>query len=503
MTREGALAVMIAIAAARARAAGVGVVAAQPPRLRPSHAPVGEAPGRRRGPAAIHDSALRRHDAHGRAAGATRHPRSRLPLAGGSDRDRRGRRARPDRSAALLPPDRTRSSRSARRPSRSTASSNATGWSASRGRTDDRNGRRLLLPPSGRLVPRRRRRDRRTLASTARTGTRRHDASLHHRPRRPRARGRHPPRRARLRRARHDPRRGGLRDRHDRLPGDPHRPLLRRPDRAADRPAHRQHRNERRGPRVPAHLGLGLHRARPLARRLELARRRVARRRARQRRRRRHQRHRHPRRHAPHPLRRQHARRDLLGGCRAPQRRRAARDRAGRARRCRDRTSRLQVSVAARRGDRGDRRAHRQPRRARPRRQAGDDPQPRRSRIRRARASRRTSRSSDIRAIDPVAVFYSNGPGDPAASGDHVELLRGVLDDGLPFFGICFGNQLLGRALGLGTYKLPFGHRGINQPVLDKQHRTGGDHVAQPRLRRRRAAGGRRSTARTATDASR
>ncbi|PVE95650.1 glutamine-hydrolyzing carbamoyl-phosphate synthase small subunit [Microbacterium sp. TPD7012] len=74
----------------------------------------------------------------------------------------------------------------------------------------------------------------------------------------------------------------------------------------------------------------------------------------------------------------------------------------------------------------------------------------------------------EIRSIDPVAVFYSNGPGDPAASGDHVELLRAVLDDGLPFFGICFGNQLLGRALGLGTYKLPFGHRGINQPVLDK-----------------------------------
>jgi len=71
-------------------------------------------------------------------------------------------------------------------------------------------------------------------------------------------------------------------------------------------------------------------------------------------------------------------------------------------------------------------------------------------------------------AIDPVAVFYSNGPGDPAASDDHVQLLRGVLDEGLPFFGICFGNQLLGRALGLGTYKLPYGHRGINQPVLDK-----------------------------------
>ena len=74
----------------------------------------------------------------------------------------------------------------------------------------------------------------------------------------------------------------------------------------------------------------------------------------------------------------------------------------------------------------------------------------------------------EVLAIDPVAAFYSNGPGDPAASDGHVELLRGVLDAGLPFFGICFGNQLLGRALGYGTYKLPFGHRGINQPVLDK-----------------------------------
>ncbi|HKT55685.1 MAG TPA: glutamine-hydrolyzing carbamoyl-phosphate synthase small subunit [Microbacterium sp.] len=74
----------------------------------------------------------------------------------------------------------------------------------------------------------------------------------------------------------------------------------------------------------------------------------------------------------------------------------------------------------------------------------------------------------DILETAPVAVFYSNGPGDPAASGDHVSLLRSVLDEGLPFFGICFGNQLLGRALGFDTYKLPFGHRGINQPVLDK-----------------------------------
>lgn len=75
----------------------------------------------------------------------------------------------------------------------------------------------------------------------------------------------------------------------------------------------------------------------------------------------------------------------------------------------------------------------------------------------------------DILAISPVAVFYSNGPGDPAASARHVDLLREVLDRRLPFFGICFGNQLLGRALGFGTYKLPFGHRGINQPVLDRQ----------------------------------
>ena len=72
-----------------------------------------------------------------------------------------------------------------------------------------------------------------------------------------------------------------------------------------------------------------------------------------------------------------------------------------------------------------------------------------------------------VLAIQPVAAFFSNGPGDPAASDRHVELLQGILREGLPFFGICFGNQLLGRALGFGTYKLPFGHRGINQPVVD------------------------------------
>jgi len=70
----------------------------------------------------------------------------------------------------------------------------------------------------------------------------------------------------------------------------------------------------------------------------------------------------------------------------------------------------------------------------------------------------------------PDAVFFSNGPGDPATADTQIKLLQEVLTRRIPFFGICFGNQLLGRALGLETYKLAFGHRGINQPVLD--HRT-------------------------------
>lgn len=74
---------------------------------------------------------------------------------------------------------------------------------------------------------------------------------------------------------------------------------------------------------------------------------------------------------------------------------------------------------------------------------------------------------ADVLAIEPVGAFFSNGPGDPGASDAHVELLQGILREGLPFFGICFGNQLLGRALGFSTYKLSFGHRGINQPVVD------------------------------------
>ncbi|GAA4970647.1 glutamine-hydrolyzing carbamoyl-phosphate synthase small subunit [Kineococcus glutinatus] len=68
----------------------------------------------------------------------------------------------------------------------------------------------------------------------------------------------------------------------------------------------------------------------------------------------------------------------------------------------------------------------------------------------------------------PDGVFFSNGPGDPSAATHEIEVLQGVLARRIPFFGICYGNQLLGRALGFGTYKLKYGHRGINQPVMDR-----------------------------------
>jgi carbamoyl-phosphate synthase small subunit len=79
-----------------------------------------------------------------------------------------------------------------------------------------------------------------------------------------------------------------------------------------------------------------------------------------------------------------------------------------------------------------------------------------------------TSTLEDIRATGADGVFFSNGPGDPAATEGQVHLLREVLDAGIPYFGICFGNQLFGRALGFGTFKLRYGHRGINQPVMDR-----------------------------------
>ncbi|MCW2865859.1 MAG: carA [Marmoricola sp.] len=79
-----------------------------------------------------------------------------------------------------------------------------------------------------------------------------------------------------------------------------------------------------------------------------------------------------------------------------------------------------------------------------------------------------TASLEEVLAVQPDGLFFSNGPGDPAATTSQVELLQGALEQGLPYFGICFGNQLFGRALGFDTYKLTYGHRGINQPVMDR-----------------------------------
>ena len=272
---------------------------------------------------------------------------------------------------------------------------------------------------------------------------------------------------ARLRRARPHPRRGGLRDRHDRLPGDPDRPVLRRADRLQTAP----------------HIGnTGMNDEDPESRRIWVSGyivrdpcRVVSNYRADgslddalvERRHRRHQRHRHARRHASTSA--------MPAPC-------AAESSPGRMPHSSPTSSSSSCG-------------------ARPRWPAATSP-PRspttdgvRHRllpvspignlavldlgVKTSTLNYLAARGFDVHvlpqivtldellAIDPVAVFYSNGPGDPGASDAHVELLRGVLRRRLPFFGICFGNQLLGRALGFGTYKLPFGHRGINQPVLD------------------------------------
>ena len=86
-----------------------------------------------------------------------------------------------------------------------------------------------------------------------------------------------------------------------------------------------------------------------------------------------------------------------------------------------------------------------------------------------------TATGDELLALKPDGVFLSNGPGDPATTDGPVAVTRQVLDAGVPLFGICFGNQILGRALGLGTYKLRYGHRGVNQPV--QELRTGRVHV--------------------------
>ncbi|WP_158892186.1 glutamine-hydrolyzing carbamoyl-phosphate synthase small subunit [Amycolatopsis anabasis] len=78
-----------------------------------------------------------------------------------------------------------------------------------------------------------------------------------------------------------------------------------------------------------------------------------------------------------------------------------------------------------------------------------------------------SSSLDDLLAVEPDGVFLSNGPGDPATTAHATALTKSVLEREIPLFGICFGNQILGRALGLGTYKMRYGHRGINIPVID------------------------------------
>ena len=87
-----------------------------------------------------------------------------------------------------------------------------------------------------------------------------------------------------------------------------------------------------------------------------------------------------------------------------------------------------------------------------------------------------TVTAEQILAASPDGVFFSNGPGDPAAAGYAVETMRGVLDASLPVFGICMGSQILALALDLRTYKLRYGHRGVNQPVMDLA--TGRVHIS-------------------------
>jgi carbamoyl-phosphate synthase small subunit len=85
------------------------------------------------------------------------------------------------------------------------------------------------------------------------------------------------------------------------------------------------------------------------------------------------------------------------------------------------------------------------------------------------------STARDLLDLNPDGVFFSNGPGDPAAATYAIEAMRGVLEARVPLFGICFGSQILGLALGLSTYKLTYGHRGVNQPVMDLA--TGRVHI--------------------------
>ena len=124
--------------------------------------------------------------------------------------------------------------------------------------------------------------------------------------------------------------------------------------------------------------------------------------------------------------------------------------------------------------------------RARHRHQELDRAQPGRARLQLDADAVRHERRRTCSTREPDAVFLANGPGDPAALDYVVGTVRELVGK-VPVFGICLGHQLLCRAVGLETFKLPFGHRGANHPVKDLSTGQDRDHGAEPRLRGRRA----------------
>ena len=76
----------------------------------------------------------------------------------------------------------------------------------------------------------------------------------------------------------------------------------------------------------------------------------------------------------------------------------------------------------------------------------------------------------EIEELNVDGLFFSNGPGDPITATAPIALTKAALENEMPLFGICFGNQIFGRALGLDTYKMKFGHRGINIPAVSYTH---------------------------------
>ena len=79
-----------------------------------------------------------------------------------------------------------------------------------------------------------------------------------------------------------------------------------------------------------------------------------------------------------------------------------------------------------------------------------------------------TATAEDVLSLEPDGVFLSNGPGDPAATGEYaVPAIKGIIDSGAPVFGVCLGHQMLALALGAATKKMKQGHHGANHPVKD------------------------------------